>query len=79
MLKKLVRFMLALTIFPWIFMLLVGCLVLTMNWLFDEDDDYPIKRNRTKYSDTLRRMQTIFDTWVLWFTLEDGKVDQNRN
>jgi len=72
--QKLVRFFVAVTIFPWLFMLLVGCLVLAMDWILDDPDDYPTTRNKTKYSETLRIMQKIFHTWVLWFTFEDGKV-----
>lgn len=74
MIRKLVRFLLAVTIFPWLFMLLVGCIVLAMDWILDDSNDYPTTSNKTKYSDTLQRMQKIFHTWVLWFTFEDGKV-----
>lgn len=74
MIRKFVRFILALTIFPWIFMLMVGCIVLVMDWILDDPEEYPNSRYKTKYSATLQRMQNIFNTWVLWFTFEDGKV-----
>ena len=76
MIRKFVRFLLALTIFPWLFMMCVGCIVLAMDWILDPIEEYPNERNKTKYSDTLRRMQKIFDTWVLWFTFDDGKVEK---
>lgn len=68
--RKLVRFSIALTTFPFIFMLLVGCIVLVMDWILDCPDEYPTIMNETKYSDTLRRMRKIFNTWVLWITFE---------
>jgi hypothetical protein len=53
---------------------MVGCIVLIMDWILDDPEDYPNSRYKTKYSATLQRMQNIFNTWVLWFTFEDAKV-----
>jgi len=71
MTRKIIRFVLALTILPWLFMEVVGCLVLAMNYLFDEDEDYP--NEKSKYSDTLRRMNRIYIMWYRWITFRDYK------